>query len=57
MPSDLRSCPLREVRTEYTGEAKPGEEILLKSEVVEAEMRLSGTAGKRLFRISMQYER
>ena len=57
MPDALRSAKVQEILTEYTGEAKLGEEILLTRETQETAFLLAGTAQKRLFRIAIHYER
>ena len=57
MPDTLRDASVQEILTEYTGEAKLGEEILLTRETQETAFLLAGTAQKRLFRIAIHYER
>ena len=57
LPQEMRGKAVREILTEYTGEAKTGETLRLALSVKDGEVRLSGTGQKRLFRISMQYDR
>lgn len=56
MPDALRSKDVREVLTEYTGEAPCGELLELQLQTDAAEVRLSGTAKKRLFRLLIRYD-
>ena len=56
MPAALRDASVREVLTEYTGEARLNDAVTLKSSSGDGEFRLSGTAEKRLFRIGIRYE-
>lgn len=55
-PYTLIEKDLKLIRAEYSGEARGGESVLLKYDVSDREIRLSGSADKRLFRLSMQYE-
>lgn len=55
-PVELLQKPVKLIRVEYSGEAKRGENILLKYDLNEKEIRVSGASEKRLFRIAMQYE-
>ena len=57
LPQEMRGKAVREILTEYTGAAKTGETLRLALSVKDGEVRLSGTGQKRLFRISMQYDR
>ena len=56
LPDEVRKGSIREILTEYTGEAKPGETLRLELSRAGGEVRLCGTGQKRLFRISMQYD-
>ena len=56
LPDEVRRKNVREILTEYTGEAKTGETLQLALSVNNGEVRLCGTGSKRLFRISMQYD-
>ena len=56
LPDSVRRANVREILTEYTGEAKAGETLRLELSEAGGEARLCGTGSKRLFRISMQYD-
>ena len=56
LPDEVRRGSVREILTEYTGEAKDGETLRLELSRCGGEVRLCGTGSKRLFRISMQYD-
>ena len=55
-PASLLQMELRSIRAEYSGEVRGGENLLLKYDLSDREIRLSGSAEKRLFRLSMQYD-
>ena len=55
MPDALRSRAVRELLTEYTGEAKLDETIRLTAETDETTFLLSGSGEKRLFRLGLYY--
>jgi medium-chain acyl-[acyl-carrier-protein] hydrolase len=56
MPAEYRTAALREVCTEYTGEALPGDEMRLALSAEDGEFRIAGQTEKKLFRISMRYD-
>ena len=56
MPADLRARPIREVRAEYSGEAKLGETVALTYGVQGAAFLLSGDRERKLFRLNLLYE-
>ena len=56
MEPGLRKGNITEIRTEYAGEARVGACITLKTQNDNDRFLLMGEDGKRLFRISMQYE-
>lgn len=55
MPDDLRARSIREVRAEYSGEAKLGEAVRLLAERQGDVFRLSGERERKLFRLSLTY--
>ncbi|MBQ6421719.1 MAG: hypothetical protein IJK02_11660 [Clostridia bacterium] len=55
MPASLRACNVREVMTEYTGEAKEGDTLRLTAETRGNTFFLAGAGEKRLFRLSIAY--
>lgn len=55
MDPALRRRQVKEVRTEFTGEATCGETLRLFLSQQNREARLSGFSGKRLFRLSVRY--
>ncbi len=55
-PLPLLKKDLKLIRAEYSGEARGGEQILLKYDLSDTEIRLSGSAEKRLFRLAMLYD-
>ncbi len=56
LPDEVRRGNVREILSEYTGEARTGETLRLELSRTGGEVRLCGTGSKRLFRISMQYD-
>lgn len=56
MPADLRARPIREVRAEFSGEAKLGEAVTLTYGVQGAAFLLSGDRERKLFRLNLMYE-
>lgn len=56
MPAPLRDAAIREIRTEYTGEAKPGAALTLTDRAENDTYLLTGAADKRLFRLSLRYD-
>ena len=55
MPADLRARPVREIRAEYSGEAKLGEAVTLTYERQEDGFLLSGDRARKLFRLNLFY--
>ena len=55
MPADLRARSLREIRAEYSGEGKLGEEVTLTMEREGNDFRLNGDRGRKLFRLNLIY--
>ena len=55
MPAELRALPVREVRAEYSGEAKLGEEVILTAQRQENGFLLSGDRDRKLFRLNLMY--
>lgn len=53
MPADLRARSIREVRAEYSGEAKEGEEVELTYARQADAFLLSGDRDKKLFRLNL----
>lgn len=57
MPPALRDAAVREIMSEYTAEARPGDSFTVTSGITEDHTFLfSGAAEKRLFRIGLRYE-
>ncbi len=56
MPEDLRARPIREVRAEYSGEAKLGEAVDLTYVRQEDAFLLGGDRERKLFRLNLLYE-
>ena len=56
MPASLRDARVREIRTEYTGEAKPGDVVTLTKRAENGCFLLAGATEKRLFRLGLTYE-
>lgn len=56
MPPAMRAGAIREIRTEYTGEARENELLTLHCSAENGEFLLAGEADKRLFRIGLRYE-
>ena len=56
MPDALRKMQVRELLTEYTGEAKQDETLTLCTRQTDRSFLMSGSAQKRLFRLELQYE-
>ena len=56
MPPELRDAAVREIGTEYTGEAKLGEDMNLTLWREDNQFRISGATDKKLFRISFVYD-
>lgn len=55
MPADLRDRPIREIRAEYSGEAKEGESVTLSVERQQDAFLLSGDRERKLFRLNLLY--
>ena len=55
MPADLRARPIREIRAEYSGEAKLGEEVALTYGRQGNAFLLSGDRARKLFRLNLFY--
>ena len=55
MPEDLRARPIREIRAEYSGEARLREEVSLTYARQENGFLLSGDRGRKLFRLNLFY--
>ena len=55
MPADLRVRPIREIRAEYSGEAKLGERVDLTYARQEDAFLLSGDRERKLFRLNLIY--
>ncbi len=55
MPANLRARPIREVRAEYSGEAKLGEEVTLTAEGQKDAFLLAGDRDRKLFRLNLAY--
>ena len=55
MPADLRARPIREVRAEYSGEAKLGETVDLTYGRQGNAFLLSGDRERKLFRLNLIY--
>ena len=56
MPADLRARPIREVRAEFSGEAKLNQVLTLTYGVQGAAFLLSGDRERKLFRLNLLYE-
>ncbi len=56
MPADLRACPVREIRAEYSGEAKLGEAVTLTYARQGNAFLLGGDRERKLFRLNLLYE-
>ncbi|MBR4727919.1 MAG: hypothetical protein IK080_08540 [Clostridia bacterium] len=56
MPPALRAAAVRDIRMEYTGEAREGEDLTLRCSAANGEFLLSGEAEKRLFRLGLRYD-
>ena len=57
MPPALRDAKVREIMSEYTAEARPGECFTITKSIADGNTFLfSGAAEKRLFRIGIRYE-
>lgn len=56
MPADLRQRALREIRAEFSGEAKLGEAVTLTAQRQGNGFLLSGDRGRKLFRLNLFYE-
>ena len=56
MPEEYRAAAVKNVCTEYTGEAKTGETMSLVTSAENGEFRISGATDKKLFRISVTYD-
>ena len=56
MPAGLRAAAVRDIRMEYTGEARPEETLTLRCSAENGEFLLSGEAEKRLFRLGLRYD-
>ena len=56
MPPALRAAAVRDIRMEYTGEARPDETLTLRCSVEGGEFLLAGEAEKRLFRLGLRYD-
>ena len=55
MPADLRRRAVREIRAEYSGEAKLGESVDLTYTREGDAFLLSGDRGRKLFRLNLMY--
>ena len=55
MPADLRARPIREIRAEYSAEAKLGEEVALTYARRENAFLLNGDRERKLFRLNLMY--
>jgi len=55
MPAELRARPIREIRAEFSGEARLGEAVDLTLERQDDAFFLSGDRGKKLFRLNLVY--
>lgn len=56
MTEELRERNVLEIRSEFSGEAKQDDTVMIQTEEKDGLFKMSGTHEKRLFRISIQYE-
>lgn len=55
MPVPLRSRQIKEIRCEFSGEAKERDELKIQTQIKDGTFLMAGIRERRLFRLSMQY--